>query len=230
MRHVVFLIIFLILPSIGWSAARLPQRVVDSEYVIGNPKAEATIYEYGALTCHVCLDFYLNVLPKLLQDKDFAGKIRIVIRPFPFSKLDVDGARIVLYSKDPHGLTKKLYETHEEWLKAPDQLEAIKKVAEKFGMSRDDIEASLQDKHLENAMLARRLIFKSDAAPIFKVGSSILPGLPHFEPFALVLKAFLDYRLQGHPEKEFDALKEFERLAKEREKKEREQEKTNDKK
>jgi len=186
------------------------ERVVDSEYSIGDG---IDICEYGSLTCHVCADFYKNILPKLL--KDFPGKLKIIVRPFPFSKVDVAGARIVLYSKDPHGLTLEFYKRQDEWINAKDQILAMEKIAEDFGMSRADIEASQKDGHLENVLLARRLIFQSKAAPIFKVGKSILPGLPHYESFKKVLEEFLDWENKGNPVDKFDALAAFSRLAKE---------------
>jgi protein-disulfide isomerase len=210
--------------SLGWGAAIsvpvqniAPQRVVENEYSVGNPDAKGVIYEYGSLTCHVCQDFYKNILPKLLEDKEFAGSIRVVIRPFPFNDLDIAGAKMILYSKDPHRLTQIFYEKQEEWIGAENQLEALKTIGEKSGLiSKADIEASLKDQFIENAMLARRLIFSAhQAAPIFKVGKSILPGLPHWESFSKVLKNYIDHVTQGKLMAEFDAMREFSLVEKE---------------
>jgi protein-disulfide isomerase len=215
----VFFLMMISLASLGWGDMQkvLPQRIVENEYFVGNPDAKAVIYEYGSLTCHVCQDFYKNILPKILEDKDFAGSIRIVIRPFPFNDLDIAGAKMILYSKDPHRLTQIFYEKQEEWIGAKDQLAALKGIAEKSGLiSREDIQVSLKDQFIENAMLARRLIFSAhQAAPIFKVGKSILPGLPHWESFSKVLKRYSEYIAQGKPMADFDAMKEFGLLAKE---------------
>jgi len=207
------------LAPLGWGGMQnaLPQRVVENEYSVGNPHAKAVMYEYGSFTCHVCCDFYKNILPKLLEDKEFAGSLRVVIRPFPFNALDIAGAKMVLYSKDPHKLTQIFYEKQDEWLGAEDQLASMKAIAENSGLiSKADIEASLKDQFIENAMLARRLIFQSQqAAPIFKVGKSILPGLPNWEPFSKVLEKFIEHMTKGKAMADFDALKQFSLLAKE---------------
>lgn len=208
--------------SLQASTAQSP--VVASEYVVGDPNAPITIYNYSSLTCHVCAGFYKGILPKILED--FKGKIKVVVRPFPFNALDIAGAKMILHSKSPHKLSDRFYETQETWLGAKNQLEVMKKVAKDFGMPDQEIKQSLENEKLENAMLAKRLILKTSSAPVFKVGKSILDGMPHPNHFKKLLESLVYHVIErGQPIEDFDAYKEFDKMAEENAKDEKVDEK-----
>ena len=201
--------------------------VIDSEYVVGDPSAPAVIYEYGSLTCHVCAGFYKDVLPRIL--KDFKGKVKVVMRPFPFNALDIAGAQMILHSKNPHALAMLFYKKQKEWIGAKDQLGAMKAIAKEFGMSDEEIKVSMQNKNLENAMLAKRLIVKHTAAPVFKVGKSFLEGMPHPRHLKILLERFAYHVVEcGNPIEDFDAYKEFDKMAEEEEPEEESKDKKSD--
>lgn len=209
----IFIVCLLVASAALGKSMKPPQRIVDSEYVVGDPKAPVTIYEYGSLTCHVCASFYLEVLPKILKVMD--GKIKVVLRPFTFNKLDIVGAQMILYSKDPHGLSKALYERQKDWLGAKDQVGAMVKIAKDHGMPEQDIKASFADRKLENAILSKRIIVKAESAPIFKVGNKTLQGLPQWDYFERVLEGFVEHVLSGKGSNSFDPFEYFKQMSKE---------------
>ena len=212
-----FRYVFIFLAGVSFSASYAddiitmqdtPPVAVDNEFFVGNPNAKATIYEYGSLTCHVCSKFYLKILPKLL--KDLGGKIKIIVRPFPFNALDVAGAKLILYSDKPHELSEFLYEKQEQWLGADEQINAMKQLAIEFGMDPSRVENALKDENLERAVLSKRLVVKSKSAPVFKIGKSNIEGLPHWPHFKKLIQAYIEHIECDNTPESFDALKFFE--------------------
>ena len=196
-----------------------PITAVEIEYTVGNPSAPIIFYEYGSLTCHVCSNFYQNILPKLL--KDFPD-IRVVVRLMSFDKLDMAAAKMILHSKDPHELSLAFYKTQNQWMEASDQMDALKRVALAFGMTEAEIETSLQDKSLGQSLLSRRLILKAGSAPLFRLGKSLLPGLPDYEKYLKpMLERVVKHHKEGHDILEYDVLKEMSDEEKAKEKKEK---------
>lgn len=200
------------------SRAHRSTKAVEIEYTIGNPNAPVTFYEYGSLTCHVCSNFYKNVLPKI--QKDFP-EIQIIVRLMSFDKIDMAAAKMILHSKDPHGLSLAFYKAQNQWMEAPDQLEALKKIALDFGMTEEEINTSQQDKSLGHSLLSRRLILKAKSAPLFRVGKSLLPGLPDYEKYLKpLLRQAVDYSKKGNI-LEYDVLQEMVDAEKAKEEKEK---------
>lgn len=181
-----------------------PTRFVDHEYSVGHQNSDIVIYEYGSLTCHVCAKFYLKVLPHLLEK--YGHRVKFVLRPFPFNALDIMGAQLVLYGKDPHKIAEALYKAQKEWIGAKDQRQALKDVAKKAGMDKKTIQQAVQDKNLERASLAKRLVFKDiKSAPVFKVGKSTLEGLPQKIFFEKMIDALIKHKEEGSDPEDFDA-------------------------
>lgn len=179
-------------------------RAADNEYAIGSPQADVALVEYGSLTCHVCSEFYRNVLPQLL--KDFKGRIKVIVRPLPFNALDVNAALIILHSKDPHKLALAFYQEQEK-LSTNDQLGALKKIALEQGMSIKEIDDSLNDEALKNSLFARWKILNATSAPLFVIGKTIFPGLPNYESyFKPALAKIIAYKDAGHSINDFNVL------------------------
>ena len=77
-------------------------------------------------------------------------------------------------------------------------------------------------------MLAKRLIVKSTSAPVFKVGSSMLEGMPAPHYFKKLLERLVYHVIEcGNSIEDFDAHEEFDKMAQEEEKKDK---KSDDKK
>lgn len=218
MRCKKFILILLVLWSqVGFGEMReSSSKAVDIDYGIGSTKAPIIFYEYGSLTCHICSNFYQSIVPKI--QKDFPD-IQIVVRLMSFDKLDMAAAQMILHSKDPHGLSLAFYKSQDQWMGAPDQMEALKKVALDFGMTPFEIEASLNDKSLGHTLLSRRLILKAKSAPLFRIGKSLLPGLPDYDKYLKpMLERVVKKAKEGHDVGDYDVLNEMAEEEKEKKK------------
>jgi protein-disulfide isomerase len=182
-------------------------KAVDIEYTIGRPNAPVTFYEYGSLTCHICSHFYQNVLPKI--QKDFP-EIKVVVRLMSFDKLDMAASKMILHSSNPHALSERLYKEQDQWMAASNQIEAVRRIALNFGMGENEIEESLQDKSIGHTLLLRRIILKAKSAPLFRIGKSLLPGLPDYDKYLKpMLERVVKRAKEGKGIDDYDVLKEM---------------------
>ncbi len=147
-----------------------------TEIIVGRDKAIVTLYEYGSLTCHVCARFATSVKDELFTK--FGDKLRIVMRPFPFNKIDIEGFKLVLCSKDPVKYSTAIYKKQDDLFAAKDQVEAVKDIVKGLGMTSHEIQKCLENKQLEQQIIMRRQLLKADVAPILKIGKIKISGLP----------------------------------------------------
>jgi protein-disulfide isomerase len=155
------------------------QDLYTTELVVGGENALVTLYEYGSLTCHVCAKFATETKDKLR--KKFKNKLQIIMRPFPFNKIDVEGFKLVFCSTDAVTYATTLFEKQDEWISAKNQIKAIMDLVNSLGMTEGEIKKCLANKQLEQQIIARRQFIKADAAPILKIGKVKITGLPKYE-------------------------------------------------
>src|SRR5215472_6664035 len=73
----------------SFSSADLMQAGPLGEQALGDPKAPVTVIEYASLTCPHCARFAREVFPKLDEQYIRTGKVRFILREFPFDPLGV---------------------------------------------------------------------------------------------------------------------------------------------
>lgn len=74
-----------LLPASVKEADKLSAKVktLKEDIQIGNDKASVTIVEYFSYFCGYCKLFKENTEPKIIEDYVSAGKVRLILRPFP---------------------------------------------------------------------------------------------------------------------------------------------------
>ncbi len=58
--------------------------IVGARYVFGSQNAPVTVVEFANYLCPHCADFALKVAPLIIRDYVDTGKVRMVLRDFPF--------------------------------------------------------------------------------------------------------------------------------------------------
>ena len=75
---------------------KMPPRMTESEYRLGNPKARVTMVEYASDTCPHCARFAAEVFPAFKAKYVDTGKVLYVFREFPTDPVQVSAAGFVV--------------------------------------------------------------------------------------------------------------------------------------
>ena len=126
-----------------------------AEHALGNPDAPVTIVEYVSLTCHHCEAFHNNVWPALKEKFVDTGKVRFILREFPFDTPGAAGFMLARCAKDNrYAAIDLLFRTADSWAHSNRPLNALADVMHQIGMDRQAFEQCLRDQSLLEAMEA----------------------------------------------------------------------------
>jgi protein-disulfide isomerase len=168
------------------------------DIIMGSPDAKVEILEYASLTCSHCAAFHNNTLPTLKKEYIDTGKVRLIVREFPFDRLGLGGAMLARCGGEDrfHAITKVLYRDQAEWSRAEKPFEALRGIAKMSGISSKEYEACMADKVLAEAVIARRIEGQKEynvaATPTFVIDGNVHPGALPIEEFRTILDPLLD--------------------------------------
>lgn len=163
-------------PADPASAASLP------DIARGSPAAAATIVEYASLTCSHCATFHREVWPEVKEKYVDLGKVRFVLREFPFDPLSAAGFLVArcLGADKRDAFVDTLFDEQANWAFADKPIEPLAALAERAGMTRAAFNACLTDQRLYDQLKATRAEatrqFAVNSTPTFLVGDQKLVG------------------------------------------------------
>lgn len=168
------------------------------DVVLGSPDAPVTIVEYASLTCSHCAAFHEGTFQELKTRYIDTGKVKFVLRDFPFDRPGFLGA-IIARCKGPEyytGFVDVLFRTVKQWAYAGDAAVELKKIARLRGISEEGFDACLADKELQQKIVERRQVamdrFKIESTPSFVLdGEEVFSGNLPIEMFAEKIDARL---------------------------------------
>lgn len=141
-------------PLVGGTRAFANVGEKPGDMAIGSPDAPITVIEYFSLTCPHCQSFHLKVYPGIKQDYVDTGKVRFVARDFPLNRPALHAA-ILARCGGPEryfAFIDTLFQTFDDWARSSDYIKKLAQIGELGGVSRDQFEACLNDKALEDAI------------------------------------------------------------------------------
>ncbi len=149
---------------------QLAAEVAADEKILGQPDAPVTIIEYSSLTCPHCAAFHEETLPTLKETYIETGKVRLIIRDFPFDRFGLQAAMTAhcLPENQYFGFVDLLFEKQSVWSRASDPLASIQQIARFAGMTEQAFQDCLNDEALMDRILQRR----QDGAKQFEIGST----------------------------------------------------------
>lgn len=168
------------------------------ERSIGRADAPVTVVEYFSLTCGHCGNFHNNILPEITAKYVETGKIRIVFRDFPLDRVAFHAAVIsrCFDGEGYHKYIQTLFERQEEWKAARSPVESVAKIAENQGLSREEMQACLDDQDLGTWILQSRQDgsekFDVNATPSFLINGRTYSGAPSVAQFSEILDPLLN--------------------------------------
>ena len=170
-----------------------------NDFSIGKADAPIQIIEYASLTCPHCAAFDVQTFPSLKSAYIDTGKVRLAYRDFPLDDFAVK-ASILARCGGPDryfGFIDVLFRQQNVWATGPDPLAALAQIGLLGGVSADEFKACMNDKAIENAVLASRLQavneYKVDSTPTFIINGKVYGGARSFDE----MKSLLDGLLSG---------------------------------
>jgi protein-disulfide isomerase len=140
--------------QIALAAAPADPRMV--EHGLGNPKAPVRIDEYYSLDCPHCAAFVIETLPKLTADYIDKGKVYLVLHDFPLHEPALQATMLARCAPPERffPMVDTLFHVQQGWVGS---LPALKQQAKFAGLTDAAIDACLNDRGLEDAILGERL-------------------------------------------------------------------------
>jgi protein-disulfide isomerase len=161
-------------------AVRLPPRMTESDYRLGDPKAKVTMVEYASDTCPHCARFAGEVFPAFKAKYVDTGKVLYIFREFPTDPVQLSAAGFLVarcsgYDKY-FDVVNALFQAQKTAKSGLDFLMGGAKVG---GLSEDQAKACLDNptaladlnKRVENAANVEKI----DGTPTFVVNGKKLP-------------------------------------------------------
>ena len=188
------------LPSIAFAQAagdvpmmQLMQPSPLPDLWVGSKDAPVTMIEYASMTCPHCAHFHNETWPELKKAYIDTGKVRFVLREFPFDPLATAGFMLARCSGDDkrEAVVELLFAQQANWAFKDKPLEGLQNVIRQTGMAQQTFESCLRDKALYDNVNAVRdratKDFKVDSTPTFFINGKKVNGSIPLAEFAKII-------------------------------------------
>ena len=176
-----------------WKLTRLPippgeeskpvDKIIASDWVLGNPEGIIQVVEYSDFQCPACAYYkdFGNDLAKLYGDK-----VGFAFRHYPLreihknSDLSAQAAEVAGKQGKFFEMAEVLFENQSDWSESPKVLEKIVSLAESIGLNKDDFRREIDDKNIKALVEAdylSGLVARIDQTPTFYVNGQKMNNL-----------------------------------------------------
>ena len=163
---------------------------------LGNPSAPIQIIEFFSMTCSHCASFHRNTFPMVKQRLIDENIVRFEKRAFPLDGLALRAhamARSLPLNKY-YPMIDMLMEKQPIWTNAEDPIKALKKLANRAGLSGAEFDAVMLNKPLLESIVEMRQEalrrWEVQATPSFVINSkTVISGSLSYDEFAEKINA-----------------------------------------
>jgi protein-disulfide isomerase len=175
------------------AAADLMQPGPLPERILGRDDASVTVIEYASMTCGHCANFHLNVWPTFKAEFVDTGKVRFILREFPFDPRATAAFMLARCMGDDkwYPTVDLLFRNQPRWARAQDGKEGFLSVLSMTGLKETDLETCLGDQALldkVNAVAARGQELGVDSTPTFFINGEKYTGVMPIEQLRAVIE------------------------------------------
>jgi protein-disulfide isomerase len=172
-------------------------QITKDDRILGKPDAPVTIIEYASLTCPHCAHFQDEVLPEIKKQWIDTGKAKLVLRDFP---LDEEALRAAMIARCApadryYAFADTFFAAQDKWVRERDYRGALARLARLGGMSKEEFDACLKNKRLEDSIVESRFVASKEldvnSTPTFFINGTKFTGAPTAQDFAANLEAAL---------------------------------------
>lgn len=130
------------------------------EMTMGDPDAPVTVIEYASFTCPHCATFHQEVFPRLKEEYIDTGRVHFILREVFFDRPSLWAAMLARCAGEDRyfGMAGLLFEEQETWARPADGpaiVEALYSLGRQAGMTRETMDACLQDSGFARTLVAR---------------------------------------------------------------------------
>jgi len=178
-------------------AKALAPRKEGDDMVMGADKAPVTIVEYASLTCPHCAHFNEETFPKLKAEYIDKGLVKYIYRDFPLDRVALQASKVARCAGPDRyfAFIDVFFRQQTNWAAGNDPnkiTQNLKRLAKLGGMSDETFDKCLNDKAVEDAVLAQSLKgeqeFKVNSTPTLIINGKTHPGALSFEELEKVLQ------------------------------------------
>ena len=166
------------------------------EEAMGSDKAPVTIIEYASMTCPHCAHFALNTFPQLKEKYIDTGKVRFIMREFPFDPIAAGAFMLARCAgKDKYfAVVDLLFRTQQTWA-VENPLDPMLATVKQAGFTEQSFKECLANqKVLDGIEWVRSRAsekFKVDSTPTFFINGQMFKGAMAFEDMQKVIDPLL---------------------------------------
>lgn len=114
---------------------------------LGDENAPVTIIEYASMTCSHCAAFHEETLPTLTEKYLDTGKVRLILREFPFDPRAFAAFALARCADDKFyfPMIDVLFKQQAQWAQADDPRPPLLQIAKLAGFTQETFEACLKN-------------------------------------------------------------------------------------
>lgn len=166
------------------------------EISFGAADAPVTVVEYASMTCPHCRNFHLSVWPALKTKYVDTGKLRFIMREFPFDPRAAGAFMLARCAGEGkwYPTIDLLYRSQETWARGANATDSFKSLMGMTGMDAPAVEACLSDQALlekVNAVAEQGRALGVEATPTFFVNGELYKDAYSVEAFSSKIDALL---------------------------------------
>ena len=167
------------------------------DQVLGEADAPVTVVEYASMTCSHCAAFHERTWPALKENYVETGKIRFILREFPFDPRAA--AAFMLARCAPEGkyfpMVDVLFDRQKDWAFVENARTPLENIAKLAGFTQESFEACLTNQELLDDINAVRergaSEFGVDATPTFFIEGRKYSGAMSIEQMSAIIDPLL---------------------------------------
>jgi protein-disulfide isomerase len=167
------------------------------EEVLGDDKAPVTIIEYASMTCPHCAHFALTTFPQLKEKYIDTGKVRYILREFPFDKIALAAFKVARCAGDKEkyfAMVDLLFRTQANWA-VEHAAQPMLAVARQAGITEDRFKACLADQKLQDGIewVRKRATdkFGVSSTPTFFINGEMRVGAMTFDDMQKMIDSLI---------------------------------------
>ena len=162
----------------------------------GRDDAKVTVVEYASMTCSHCAHFAVNTFPEVEKKYIDTGKVRFILREFPFDPRAEAGFMLARCAGDNYfPMVEVLFRQQQNWAAAENVKDAMFQIAKLAGFTQESFNACLTDQALLDQVRAVQqrgaTEFKIDSTPTFIINGNVYKGALSIDEFSAVIDPLL---------------------------------------
>ena len=164
---------------------------------LGKDDAKVTIIEYASMTCPHCAHFHTATFPVLKQKYIDTGKVRFVLREFPFDPLATAAFMLARCNGNDkyYAMVDLLFTQQKSWSGTSNPAESLLATVKQAGFTQESFEACLKNQSIYDAVNAVRdraeKVFGVDSTPTFFINGQKQSGALSIEELDKILTPLL---------------------------------------